>query len=204
MPKAITYNSTYHNNLILVYPDQKLGCQKDILQSLEKLFVHMTNKHSKVLFIRFDVRYPFNYQLQETQTNKLFSRFMAALVLYYQRQGYDPHYLWVRDGSDGAHPHYHVVFMLNGHKAKYYMPVLKNAEQLWGYQLKQNAKGLIFYCNRDWNGNPQDNGICIRRDRAGYRETYNRCFRWGSSLAKASSKECTPYYTRQYGLSRLT
>lgn len=203
MPKAITYNSTYHKSPILVYPDQQLGCQEDILQSLEKLFIHMTNKYSKVLFIRFDVRYPVNYQLQKIPANKLFSSFMAALARYYQRQGYDPHYLWAREESEGLNPHYHVVLMLDGHKSKFYMPVLKKAEELWRYQLNQNAKGLIFYCNQDNNGNSQENGICIRKDRADYWEIYKRCFRWASYLAKASSKKHTPYYTRQYGLSRL-
>jgi hypothetical protein len=54
----IIYDETYNGYSILTDQERGLGCRDDILNKLYQLLSYVTNKHNKVLFIRFDLRFP--------------------------------------------------------------------------------------------------------------------------------------------------
>ena len=60
MPRKhpITYEPEYKDKPIMTDKEKRLGCMEPVLQQLERQFDAMTSKHSKVLFIRYDVRFP--------------------------------------------------------------------------------------------------------------------------------------------------
>ena len=54
----ITYDNRFHNHSINTNKEKNQGCIEEILERIESSLNSMLKKHSKVLSIRFDVRYP--------------------------------------------------------------------------------------------------------------------------------------------------
>ena len=177
------------------------GCYTDILRKIHDLLASYTSKHNKVLFIRFDVRFPSNYY--GDSSNSTFSGFIACFAKYYQRQGYDPAYLWVRERSREKHQHYHCILLLNGNLIQSYFHVLLQAEAMWNRKLGVNQPGLIDFCNKSRSGDKQINGIMIRRNDDDFSDKFRHCFHWASYLAKTTTKGTSPLWVREFGSSRI-
>jgi len=182
--KALSYsNYTSHKK------DQ--GNYQEILQSINKLLTTMTNKHNKVLFVRFDITYP-----QEglyPNDNKLLSRFIEALKVHCKRKNLDPHYLWVREQASSDHPHYHVILLLNGNKTQNPRGIFNKASELWGNCLDVDASGLVHYGTY----------LMIKRNTPEFNQTFQDCFSHASYLAKAYSKGSAPQGVREMGMSNI-
>jgi hypothetical protein len=52
-------NREFRNYSIQAYQDKP--CRQDIVEAIVNRIEHMTNRFSRVLFIRFDLRYPAGY-----------------------------------------------------------------------------------------------------------------------------------------------
>jgi hypothetical protein len=183
---------------------EQYGCHGEILERLMQLFNHVTVDHCDVVFMRFDVRLPqFGIYPQD---NSLIMKFTADFITYLTRKKLDPHYLWVREQKSSERPHWHFCVLWNRKWVQSIYKPLKKAEEIWARKLKfgdlREGAGLIDYCLKDKFGNPQQNGLMIRRNSADFQEMYNRCFQWGSYLAKASQKSMNHGY-RTFGCSRL-
>jgi len=163
---------------------------ENIQESIESLFDFYTNKHNKVLVIRFDVRYPNSDGICVTSKN--ISNFIAYLVKKYKRKGYDPYYIWVKEQNTSSHPHYHFTLFLNGNKVKYGYQFLAVIEDIWGRTINCDESGLIFYCD----------DFMLRRNEANYdQKVYDASF-CVSYLAKEHGKNHEGN-TRNFGMSRL-
>ncbi len=186
-----------------------------ILHKIKDTFDYMISKHNKVLFIRFDLHFPYGYQ--GDGTNKELSDFLRLFKEYYTRHGIDVHYIWVREQSETKSiPHYHCVVLFDGNKIQKYFSVLERASAVWSRIVGFTAEGLVNYCNRDYNGKRVENGIMIRRPssiatgerlqelEAEFRSDYEKCFRWASYLAKVNQKSMTPYSVRRFGTSGVS
>ena len=55
-----------------------LGCKESILQKIDQLMTDMSNRHSKVFFMRYDVRFPQGYDYPND--NELFSQFQESFI----------------------------------------------------------------------------------------------------------------------------
>lgn len=171
------------------------------LAKIETLITDMTKKHSKVLFIRFDVRFP--QAIRYPSDNDIFSQFIARFIKKQQRRGLDPAYLWVREQDSSINHHYHCILLLNGHKVNKGYPILLGADALWSQTLGTQQQGLVHFCNRAFDGSAQPNGLMIRRDKLAKEGVEEQCLDWGSYLAKKYSKDGSLYSTRSVGNSRI-
>lgn len=61
------------------------------------------------------------------------------------------------------------------------------------------AKGLIDNCTRTKDGEPQKNGIILRKDDPEFATKLDDCFRWGSYLAKTNTKGEPLDHIRDWG-----
>ena len=141
------------------------------------LLDHALDAHSRILMVRFDVRYP--KDIQAPADNTLLVKFIKDYSRYLRRQGYDPVYLWCREQNESHNHHYHVCFLLDGTKVRY-MPTLKKATEIWNRKLDRpiDTKGVIHYCN--------PNGTIINRnDDEAQEDALNTL----SYLAKEHSKQ---------------
>lgn len=121
-----------------------IGC------NLRLLINHYFQKHSKVLFVRADIRYPSDYPTVEN--NLHIKKCMAKTMQYFNRQKLDPMYTWVREQNVSEHPHYHCIILLNGQKTQRADYVYNILAKYWGSTLKVKDSALIEYCDNNTNG----------------------------------------------------
>ena len=190
---------------------RSFGCKESILQKIDQIMTDMSNRHSKVLFMRYDVRFPQGCAYPDD--NELFSQFQESFIKNRKREGYDPAYIAVRECSWEKHQHYHVVLMMNGHKTQSPHDHIQTAERLWEKTLNLSPKcdntgratsyGLIDDCMRNRQGQPQENGVMLRKDDPEYERKYDQCFRRCSYLAKVNQKDSSPKHQRELFSSRI-
>ncbi|MFV0421628.1 YagK/YfjJ domain-containing protein [Oleidesulfovibrio sp.] len=193
--------------------DQQYAFCTQIADRIIDRIEHMTRRHNKVLFIRFDLRFPRDFPLDES--NNKISRFWKIVGEELGLEGIHFHYVWAREQKAEEHQHYHCVIMLDGNKVQRYRNVLSHFEAIWHGLFDFKASGLVWFCDCDREGNSVKNGIMIRRpsrDATGeqreeqeeqFRRDKDRCIYWGSYLAKQNQKEYAPRRARYYGASQL-
>ena len=70
--------------------------------------------------------------------------------------------------------------------------------------LNVDKKGLIHYCDKDSDGNRQDNGIILRSDDPNYEDKIEAVVRQAMYLAKDHTKGIYNDGVRDFGMTRLT
>ncbi len=195
MASCIIFDNHYRN--MTIQANQEQGCYKDILDKIYGLFNYMINKHNKILFVRFDVTYPENYNAPEG--NDIFEKFIANFIKNRSRAGYDPKYLWVREQHTSSNSHYHCILLLDGNKTQNIYGHLAEVEKFWSNALRldiNETKGLINYCNR------YSDGMMIRRNTTDFNSQLTAAYQWASYLGKINSKQRIDG-VRNYGCSIL-
>ncbi len=189
-------------------------CYDIMLKKIYDLMTAMVSRHNKVLFIRFDLRFPKNYSTDIS--NDKVSLLVKNLKEFYTYHAIDIQSAWVREQSREKHQHYHCLVLMDGNKVQRYHPVLSHVSGVWGRILQCDPVGLVDYCNHDRSGNPVQNGIMIRRPSSKavgeklekqtqqFQEDFARAFQWASYLCKENQKMNTPPNMRRFGVSQLT
>jgi len=177
-----------------------LDVNHEIQNKLTVLQEHVCSKHSKVLSVRFDVRYPQDYPA--SGDNKDISKMISKMNQAYKRMGYDPDYMWVREKMRSDNPHYHCVLFLNGSKTRKFNHVFKTAESLWGSTIGADVAGCIDHCT----GNDK-NGLLIVSKRDGstdsHHDNFDAVHLQNSYLAKENGKGLPKDGLRNFGMSRI-
>ena len=193
--------------------DQQYAFCHQIVDRIIDRIEHMTRRHNKVLFIRFDLRFPRDFPSDES--NSKISRFWKIVGEEPGLEGMHFHYVWAREQKAAEHQHYHCVIMLDGNKVQSYRKVLSRFDAIWRGLFDFKVPGLVWFCDRDREGNSVENGIMIRRpsrhatggkreeQEDQFRRDKDRCISWGSYLAKQNQKEFAPRRVRYYGASQL-
>jgi len=200
----VTYDTEFNGSKILTDKDKQQGCYTDILTSIQDNFNYMMDNHSKVLFMRYDVRFPKDHNIPDQ--DKTFRDFHANWIKNLKRNNLDPHYLWTREQSREKHSHYHGILLLDGNKTQSIHNHIDKAEELWKKALdidQSHNKGLINDCTKGRDGTTHQNGIMLRKDDPEYKDKINQCFEWSSYLAKENTKGNTPKGYRSFASSRL-
>ncbi len=211
-----TTNQAYFNDLPINNGCfSNLECYSAILQDILNRFRLMTMRHNKVLFVRFDLHFPYGYECEGF--NQELSEFFKLFKEFYTRKGIDTHYIWVREQSNSNNlPHYHCVVLFDGNKIQKYYPVLEKVVDIWARVIGADGNGLVNFCNKDYNGWKVENGIIIYRpsslatgerlyeQKRRYAEDFEKCFKWASYLAKVNQKQDTPFSARRFGVSRIS
>ncbi|HIW01450.1 MAG TPA: inovirus Gp2 family protein [Candidatus Desulfovibrio intestinipullorum] len=187
----------------------------ELYQKAQALLEEYLERHSKVLPIRFDVRYPQDFQEDKGDMNKTdfandkeqvstidnndISKFMAKLIQHYKRKKLDPAYMWTREQERSETPHCHGMLLMNGHKIQNPYGVFSKAEELWQKTIGSNQPGLIHHCNKNPDGSYRKNGEVFRRSE-GIPEHVQRQI---SYMVKPSGKGEPKDGLRDFGMSRL-
>jgi hypothetical protein len=195
------------------YEREKYTYIDEITNCIKQRIDLMLSNNCKVLFVRFDVRFPTG--TIHLGMNEEISRLMKDLMSYYYHvEQVAAHYIWVREQCKSDAPHYHVIVLLNGSKFQQPTKVWAKAAEIWS-RITNGPYALVQQCwakpiGRDFTG-----GIKIRRptrtavgdDLIGQQQEYDRAYGaaigWGAYLAKESSKDNTPPGVRRYGSSQL-
>ncbi len=118
-----------------------------ILDRIKRLLAYALYKHSRVLLVRMDFRYPDGYTFP--MNNKAFSDFLKAYIEYLRYNKLDPSYVWCTEvGNESGRLHHHLAFMLDGSKISRIYPA--QAEYEWAKALQlsvETIKGCIHIAN---------------------------------------------------------
>ena len=178
----------------------------------------MTQRHSKVLQTRFDLRYPHNQNIEVNPKQiRDFSEYMTRdlkrnhpLPKEGQRRSpgrtekdqhkVDPRLIWAREQhKDSSHPHYHCLTLVNGHAKQNSYDIHKRAERQWANALGlDNAKGLVDFCDKQG-----ESSIIIHRNQDEYPDQLKAAKQQASYLAKAKGKEAFANKPCRFGGTRL-
>lgn len=205
--QKVTYENEYRDLPINTNKEKGLGCLCSSLQSYREKLDYMTENHSKVQLTRFDLRYPSDNSVPFDK--KHISRFTEYFKRSFVRNQTGPHSVdlhieWVPDQKEkSAHPHYHCLTLVNGNAIQSEYTIFKKAEHYWRIVLKNDQEGLVHYCNKDRNGQKQENGLMYRRGSADAEETLEKMHRQASYIAKARDKEGLPKGSWIRGGSRI-
>lgn len=168
----------------------------------------MTQNHSKVLFVRFDLRFPRDYQGDGGNTE--LSHFWKIISERGDYHSIDFQYVWVREQSQEKHQHYHCLVYLNGNRVQNGFAYLSVIEDAWGTALGvDDPRGLVHFCGTDEG----EYGIMLRRPsrfadddkHQAQQEVFEQagadCINRGSYLAKENQKVSAPKGVRSFGAS---
>ena len=214
----ITYYSTTNVSNFEGFPinvgnDGQFLCYDMMLKRVYDLMMGMISRHNKILFIRFDLRFPNDYAPEHS--NNAVSLLFKTFKEYYNYYGIDVQFAWFREQSKEKHQHYHCIVLMNGNKVLKYFPVLQYISEVWGRILQCDPNGLVDYCEWDRDGNPAQNGIMIRRpsskalgedlerQKQQFQKDFGRCFFWASYLCKENQKSNIPFRKKRYGTSQM-
>ena len=196
----------FNNHPILTDKDRGLRCDKKILQAIDTAFNHFFDNHDRGFFIRYDPRLPEDDYSHPS--NEAFRAFQANFVKNLSRQGFDPHYVVVREQSSEPsrenHQHYHGFLLLDGRKTQHIDKHIKKADELWANALGiPGTRGLVDDCTKDKYGHKQPNGVMLRKDDPDYQRKLDGCIQRASYLAKVNQKEKTPRKVRELFSTRI-
>ena len=203
----ITYDNSFNGHPINADEEKRLGCKTKILEKYDISMKDMFNRHSKVLQVRFDLRYPqdgsvspnpehihdFNYNLKRSLSRKKVAG----------GHDVDPQLVWTREQKDSEHPHYHHLLLANGNAVRDYYPIVQKAEELWSRTIGSDQSGLVHYGDKSSNGVPNKNGIMVRKGHAAESEQKDKSYHQASYLAKERDKDRKVKGAWTCGSSRL-
>lgn len=167
-----------------------------IQEKATQLFDAYQQRHSRVLSVREDIRYPTDYG--PVCGNEDIAKTMAKVAQTFARQGLDPAYIWVREQETSKHPHYHCLVLLDGQKTRSARMVYDVTERHWQNTIGTASKGLVHRCNGTAE-RPHENGEVISRSQ-GRPDYVNRQI---SYIAKPREKSPRKDGLRDFGMSRL-
>ena len=210
MPRKTTFTDNQYQGHKLT--EKNLTFNKNAMKKILEMTNSMIARHSKVLQIRFDLRYPQDHiPPQSTSRGRKrsdFSKAMQAVTQELNRKHLDVQYIGKEERENSIHPHAHFGLQINGNKKQYRNSILPIVEKHWGHTLNIPAeevhrKQLVFPCNKDGEGNPRANGYRIdRNDILHFQDQKDAAIRQLSYLAKEREGDTLPKGTRRYYFSQ--
>ena len=204
MPKKKTFiDNQYHGTKLSDTPHE-FSCT--YMQSIENLLWTMTERHSKVLIARLDLRFPKDHNADKS--NRDFSKTMQAVCQEFSRKGYDPQYVARREQVTSENQHYHVGILLDGNKKRSIKAVRETVEKHWARQLdipleEVQQKALVYPCNKAPDGSPRESGRMIKRGSWEQKTDEKESLKQLSYLAKVDSRDVTPSSTKKFFTSQF-
>lgn len=197
------------------YPVTPRSVNMNILNAVEERIDLMISCWSRILFVRFDVRFP-QGSIPDDPAGT-FRSFVDAFVdrlkgiltgkarKSLRPRTYGPlvQYVWAREQTlDTPSPHFHVIVLIPADRIRHPAKVFEAAEQIWANRIRGSAKGLIEQC-RDRSGTAEvDNGVLLDRNDPNLPYLRDCCLRWGAYLAKTPGKEFTPWHNKSWSASQ--
>ena len=137
---VIVGKTEYKNYPLQQSQKTESGYYKEILDVMIRLLLAMQNRRWNLVFVlhlRFPVNYPFPI-IDNMLLMQFLERFAERLkykMLYC--------YLWVREQDGGLHPHYHIIFIVDGDRCYSGWGWMEIAQEIWASVLGlSDADGL--------------------------------------------------------------
>lgn len=169
-----------------------------IYDRIAQLMQYYLSSHSKAFLVRADIRYPENYPGIFDKIH--IQRCMEKTIKYLKRHGYDPMYVWVRECHIANHPHYHCMFLMNGHETRSPGLIYDTLARYWASSIGADATGLIHRCEIPLENNPYQFGQMIYRSQGIPENVYNIMNYLAKDFTKGEYKDGL----RDFGMSRLS
>ena len=135
------------------------------LRRTEQVMHQAVNHHRRVTMIRFDLRFPYWWDLEIYLYQTCISQFFNNLNYLLARDSKEKgrpnklRYVWCKEfGEESGRPHYHVAIMVNGDLYRpfgYYQPGMQSLARMiamsWAHALglwEIEAFGLVHFPNR--------------------------------------------------------
>ena len=196
-----TLSTIYRGYPINVGWVRHLPCNILTLDQLIATHEYMLCLHSKVLFVRLDIRSPrwSSIPLRESMTRILES---ARRILESKNRGknrIDMHYVWTGEQKNyEGKEHVHLAIWVNGNAIQNGYRVLEAVKEAVERQFPGESKGLVHFCQS--NG---EKGIFIDRSDPNFEQISKWVIYLASYLAKMSTKEHKAKGARFSSVSRL-
>lgn len=175
----------------------------DIWNALYSLISAAINDKPSNLMFRLTLKYP---EMPYPHDNGCIEQFMESFGRYCSRKNYKPRYLWVKEfGYDSIvnNFHYHVWVILDGHEIRNPFSMRNKAVDLWGRAIKYCAEGLANIDELNVPGSYTPHGLMIRRNGREFNYLMGYVLDKAQYLAKAYSKEFSPYKGKMFGMSQV-
>ena len=204
MPRKKTFiDNQYHGTKLCDTPRE---FSYDYIRAIDGVITTMTERHSKVLVVRLDLRYPKDYDADNS--NNDFSGTMQGVCREFSRKKYDPQYVAKREQMTSENQHYHVGILLDGNKKRSISAVRETVEKHWARQLdipleEVQQKALVYPCNKAPDGTPRENGRMIKRGTWENLQQKQETMRQLSYLAKVDENDQTPSSTKKFFTSQF-
>ena len=204
MPRKKTFISNQYQGTKLC--DTPREFSYDYIRAIDGVIETMTERHSKVLVVRLDLRYPKDYDADNS--NNDFSGTMQGVCREFSRKKYDPQYVAKREQMTSENQHYHVGILLDGNKKRSISAVRETVEKHWARQLdipleEVQQKALVYPCNKAPDGTPRENGRMIKRGTWENLQQKQETMRQLSYLAKVDENDQTPSSTKKFFTSQF-
>lgn len=204
MPKKDIMKASEYRGYELAQEDQFYS--QKYLDKTISMVESMTEKHSKVLQVRLDLKYP--KEITSDGTNNDFQRTMESMMKEFSRKGYDPQFIARREQRESKNPHYHLVIQVDGNKKRDRTSIIESAEHHWSQTLgltqqEVHEKKLVFSCNYNPHNEPLPNGYMLNRNAVDFQNRKNEAVRQLSYLAKKEPEDMTPSHTRKFFSSQF-
>ena len=185
--RKVIYDSTYKGHPINTDINKGYGCDTRILDANKRTIDGSLADSSKVLAIRYDVRFPATMEI-DGSSNEIFTDAQADFCKHLSRQGLKPKYVAVRERGDSKTPHYHVALFLDGQKTQSAYNHVKKADEILARKLgldPNRSHGLVYACDVKREGEGKTDGYMLTRNgQDEYQKVFYRC----SYLAKVATK----------------
>ena len=204
MPSKKTFTDNQYQGTKLC--DTPREFSYDYIRAIDGVIETMTERHSKVLVVRLDLRFPKDHNADKS--NRDFSKTMQAVCQEFSRKGYDPQYVAKREQVTSENQHYHVGILLDGNKKRSINAVRETVEKHWANQLdipleEVQQKALVYPCNKAPDGSPRENGRMIKRGTWENHQQKQETMRQLSYLAKVDANDLTPSSTKKFFTSQF-
>ena len=197
----ITLSTFYRGYLINVGWERNLPCNVLTLDQLIEIHEYMLSHHSKVLFVRLDIRSP---RWSSTPLRKIMPRIIESSkrILESKNRGkncVDMHDVWTAEQKNyEGKEHAHLAIWVNGNAIQNGYRLLDAVEKAVERQFPGESEGLVHFCES--NG---EKGILIDRNDPYFEQISKWVIYLASYLAKMSTKEHRPKGARFSSASRL-
>ena len=187
MIEKIIYENIYNNHTINTSKERRHGCYKKALEKIDNTLTKMIKKHSKIMIVRFDLRYPTNsnYESNSQDINRFTYNLKRSLDREKIEGGHnvDAKVLHVEEKNTSNNTHHHYAVIVNGNVKNNYYPIVEKAEKIWKKTLNTDQDGLVDFCNRI------ENGIIIDRNNENRERELEKAYFQLSYLAKINGKQ---------------
>lgn len=197
----------------------EFSCYSKIFQEILQRFKLMTLKHEKVLFIRFDLRFPDGYLTSAendfNDSDKEISTFFLMLKEHIFSYGIDIQYVWVKDQSYiSKQQKYQCMALLSADIPD--NSITEAVSLIWSRVIDVSTQDFVLHINRDSFGKSVENGIIIKKPSANAKDeelknqqfdfdyTFGSCILWASYLGKIDNISQAQENMRRFGFSRIS